>query len=328
MTPGSQWIEACAHPNIALVKYWGKLDVAANIPAVPSLSITLGGLQTRTRVRLSRDGKDHFLFEGRARPEMEQRVIGCLDELRRECGFSGAVEVESDNDFPTAAGLASSASGFAALVLAASTMMGGGLSREKMSELARRASGSAARSLLGGFVELSLHPGENPPTRTREILPASEWPLEVLIAITDSSAKSVSSTAGMELSRNTSPYYGAWVDSSAEDLRGAREAVLNRDFEALAEISEHSCLKMHALMLSTRPGLLYFKGATVGCLHLIRRLRAEGRPVFFTVDAGPQVKAVCLPEAVEEVREALAEVPGVLDILHSPLGEGAFLIET
>lgn len=320
------WIEACAHPNIALVKYWGKLDLQENIPAVPSLSITLGGLSTRTRVRRSSDDRDHFRFQGEIRPGMEGRVFACLDLLRRETGFIESVEVESSNDFPTAAGLASSASGFAALVLAASSLMGGNLTREELAEPARRASGSAARSLYGGFVELCLNPGQSPPTSTRQILGPSEWPLETLIAVTDSSPKAVSSTEGMERSRISSPFYDAWVESAEDDLQQARRAVLNRDFSALAEISEHSCLKMHGLMLSTRPGLIYFKAATLECLHRIRKLRSEGYPVFFTVDAGPQVKAICLPEAVSTVRKALMEIPGVLGLLQSSLGDGAYLV--
>ena len=323
--PTEAWIEACAHPNIALVKYWGKLDLEKNIPAVPSLSITLGGLRTRTRVRRSSDGLDHFRFQGERHPGMEKRVVACLNSLRRETGFTEALDVESSNDFPTAAGLASSASGFAALVLAASTLMGGNLAREELAELTRRASGSAARSLYGGFVELSLHPEQEPPTSTRQILGPSEWPLEILIAVTDNSPKAVSSTEGMERSRINSPFYEAWVESAADDLQRAHQAVLDRDFSALAEISEHSCLKMHGLMFSTRPGLIYFKAATLECLHQIRKLRSEGCPVFFTVDAGPQVKAICLPEAVNTVRTALMEIPGVLDLLQSSLGDGAHL---
>jgi len=319
---------ARAHPNIALVKYWGKADPVANIPAVPSLSITLNDLETRTTVRRSPDGRDHFRFQGKAGPRMESRVFACLDDLRRRTGFEGGLEVESENNFPTAAGLASSASGFAALVVAAAGLMGGSLDQDELADVARRASGSAARSLFGGIVELELTPDGPHPTRCRQLLPPGEWPLEVVVAVTDDTPKKISSSTGMAWSRERAPFYRAWIESAGEDLRRARNAVEERDFETLAEISEHSCLKMHGLMLSTPPGLLYFRAATVACLHRIRRLREEGCSVFFTVDAGPQVKAVCLPGAAPMVREALEKIPGVLRLLDTSLGEGASLIES
>jgi len=326
--PEKKSFTARAHPNIALVKYWGKADRKDNIPAVPSLSITLSGLETRTTVRRSPDNRDHFRFQGAPNRPMEGRVFACLDDLRRRTGFEGALAVESENNFPTAAGLASSASGFAALVIAAAECMGGGLDRAELADVARRASGSAARSLHGGFVELELTPGGPHPTRCRQLLPPGEWPLEIIIAVTDDAPKKISSSRGMEWSREHSPFYRAWVDSAGDDLRIARKAIEERDFGALAEISEHSCLKMHGLMLATPPGLLYFRAATIACLHRIRQLREEGCSVFFTVDAGPQVKAVCLPESTPRVREVLREIPGVLRLLDSSLGVGAVLVDS
>ena len=317
---------AVAHPNIALVKYWGKADVAQNLPAVGSLSITLDGLTTTTTVRFREElAEDTFLLGGRQEPAMARRVAACLEGLRAAAGSVLHAEVESDNDFPTSAGLASSASGFAALVVAADAALGGGLERAELAELARRASGSAARSLFGGFVELSLVDSGRR-TETRQILAPEAWPLAVVVAVTDAGPKSVGSTAGMLLTERTSPYYAAWVGSSPADLAEARAAVARRDFEALAEVSESSCLKMHAVMLSARPGLVYWNGATVECLHRVRTLRTDGVPVFFTVDAGPQLKAVCLPEAVEKVATALAGMPGVERVLRCGLGEGARVV--
>lgn len=317
---------AVAHPNIALVKYWGKADVAQNLPAVGSLSITLGGLASTTTVRFDKTlTEDRFRFAGAEAPAMARRVAACLDEMRRATGTGSYAAVESDNDFPTAAGLASSASGFAALVTAADAALGSGMERAELAELARRASGSAARSLFGGFVELSLVE-EGRRTETRQILAPEVWPLAVVVAVTDAGPKSVGSTAGMLLTERTSPYYAAWVESSPADLAEARAAVARRDFEALAEVSESSCLTMHAVMLSARPGLVYWNGATVECLHRVRALRTDGVPVFFTIDAGPQLKAVCLPEAVEEVASALAGVSGVERVLRCGLGGGARVV--
>jgi len=315
---------AVAHPNIALVKYWGKRDVERNVPAVGSLSITLDGLTTTTTVRFDSDLEhDTFSLGGRETPKMTERVVACLDRMRRHVGVSNYAVVESVNDFPTAAGLASSASGFAALVVAADAALSAGLDRSVLADLARQASGSAARSLFGGFVELRLTPDGPNPTETLQLLEPSAWPLRVLVAVTDPGPKAVGSTEGMQMTKHTSPYYPAWIESSPADLSEARSAVQRRDFEALANVSESSCLKMHALMLSARPGLVYWNGATVEGIRRVRELRASGVPVFFTVDAGPQLKAVCLPEAYERVERELAAVPGVMSILESGLGDGA-----
>ncbi len=315
---------AVAHPNIALVKYWGKADPAENLPAVGSFSITLGGLATVTTVTFDSGlPEDRVLLDGKEDPAVGRRVSRCLDRIRERIGTTLHARVESTNDFPTAAGLASSASGFAALVVAADAALGSGLPREELADLARRCSGSAARSLFGGFVELALTPGGRFPTTTRQILPPEAWPLEVVVAVTATGPKETGSTEGMLLTERTSPYFRAWVDLSPADLAAARAAVEARDFEALAEVSEASCLAMHGLMLSARPGLLYWNGTTVECLHRIRQLRRSGVPVFFTVDAGPQVKAICLPGAAPRVREALGDVPGVVELLASGLGQGA-----
>jgi len=320
---------AIAHPNIALVKYWGKRDVERNIPAAGSLSITLDGLTTRTTVGFDPDlREDRFLLDGREAPAMRERVARCLDLFRTHTGTTNFAVVESSNDFPTAAGLASSASGFAALVVAADRALGAGLDRAELAEFARRCSGSAGRSIFGGFVELGFVPGSDRlQTATRQILEPSRWPLRVAIAVTEAEPKKVGSTEGMLRSEQTSPYYSAWVESSNDDLAEARSAVERRDFEALAEVSESSCLKMHAVMLSARPGLVYWNGATVECIRRLRGLREDGVAVFFTIDAGPQVKAVCLPEAFESVAAELRAIPGVARVVESGLGEGARVVE-
>ena len=320
---------AIAHPNIALVKYWGKREAERNIPAVGSLSITLDGLTTTTTVGFDSGLRDdRFLFDGREAPAMRERVVRCLDLLRACTGSTDSAVVESSNDFPTAAGLASSASGFAALVVAADRALGAGLDRAELAEIARRCSGSAGRSVFGGFVELGLVPGSDIlQTSTRQILEPSAWPLRVAVAVTEAGPKKVGSTEGMLRSQQTSPYYLAWVEASRDDLTEARSAVERRDFEVLADVSESSCLKMHALMLSSRPGLVYWNGATVDCIHRLRGLREDGVPVFFTVDAGPQVKAVCLPEAFERVEAELEAIPGVTRVVASGLGEGAKVVE-
>jgi diphosphomevalonate decarboxylase len=319
---------AQAQPNIALVKYWGKREAALNLPAVGSISITLDRLWTRTRVRFDeRLSEDRFTLDGRTDPDQAARVSRCLDLLRARAGVSWRAEVASRNNFPTAAGLASSASGFAALVTAASAALGLALSDAERSELARRGSGSAARSIFGGYVEWARGSrADGKDSVAHALRAAAEWPLRVVIAVTSQTAKPVGSSEGMRRSAETSPYHAAWIASQDHDLDAARAAIAARDFEKLADVAEHSCLKMHALALAARPGLIYWNGATVEGLRQIRALRASGVPVFFTVDAGPQLKAVCEPSAAARVAAALAAVPGVLQVVECGLGEGARLV--
>ncbi|HET7569247.1 MAG TPA: diphosphomevalonate decarboxylase [Gammaproteobacteria bacterium] len=329
-TPTPSQAAAQAQPNIALIKYWGKRDIALNLPAAGSLSITLESLWTRTRVAFDPAlERDRLHLNGAENADQAERASACLDLLRARAGVSWRAQIDSHNNFPTGAGLASSASGFAALVRAAAAALDLDLEARELSILARRGSGSAARSIFGGFVEMAAGTrADGEDAFAQPVLDAAEWPLQVVVAVTSKRAKSIGSTAGMELSRRTSPFYADYVATTPGDLGAARRAVPARDFEALATLSEHSCLKMHGMMLATQPGLLYWSGATVECLHRVRTLREqEGVGVFFTVDAGPQVKAICLPDDAARVAAALADVPGVEEIMTTGLGEGARVIE-
>jgi len=322
-------VKALAYANFALIKYWGKRDATLNLPDVGSISITLDALWTETEVIIDPALPDDvFELNGRADAAGRERVVALLSRMRELAGSSARARVISSNNFPTGAGLASSASGFAALVTAVDRAYALGLPAAQRSAFARMGSGSAARSIFGGFVE--MHRGRAADGSDAVAVPlaeAKDWPLEVVIAVSDRGAKSVGSTAGMQRTAATSPFYRAWVDHQPADLGRAREAIAARDFEALADVSEASALAMHGLAMSARPGLLYFNATTIDCLHRIRQLRAEGIEVFFTVDAGPQVKAICRPGAADIVADALAQVRGVSEIARSGLGERAACIE-
>jgi len=326
---GSSRALALAHANFALIKYWGKRDTTLNLPDVGSISMTLDALWTRTEVALDPAlREDCFELDGQHESPGRARVAALLGRMRDLAGVTTRARVVSTNNFPTGAGLASSASGFAALVTAADRAYGLELSRERLSALARIGSGSAARSLFGGFVE--MHRGRRPDGSDAVATPlagADAWPLEVVIAVSDRRRKSVGSTEGMQRTASTSPFYASWVDNQPADLQRARLAIAARDFDALADVSEASALAMHGLAMSARPGLLYFNATTVECLHRVRQLRADGLAVFFTVDAGPQVKAICRPGAGDAVAGALADVPGVTEILRSGLGPGAHCVD-
>lgn len=327
---GENTAAARAHSNIALVKYWGKRDAALNIPAVGSISITLDALSTDTTVAFAPDGDDdgddELWLDGRR--ASAQRVRGVLGLIRERAGLRRRAIVTSTNNFPTGAGLASSASGFAALAVAACAAAGLEASERDLSILARRGSGSAARSIFGGYVELHAgHNADGQDSFAEPLLAGEAWPLSVVVAITEREPKGVSSTVGMAGSSASSPFYPAWTGTAEQDLAGMRAAIAARDLAGVGELAEYSCLKLHALMMTTRPALIYWNAATVAAIHAVRDLRGGGIPVYFTIDAGPQMKALCAPEDAPAVASALAQVPGVQETRESRLGRGAHLVE-
>lgn len=313
---------ARARANIALAKYWGKSDLALNLPAVPSVSVTLEPMITETRVTLdARADEDALVLGGAAASAHETaRAARVLERIRAEAGASDRARVESTNHFPTASGLASSASGFAALVVAARRAYGLPRDPRKESALARWCSASAARSVYGGFVELPAGtPGDDANTAT-QLHPASHWDLRLTVAVVTEARKDVGSTDGMGLSKATSPYYQAWVDAAPAMAAAIRGAIAERDLARLGPLAEHSFASMHALALSTSPPTLYFQPASLAALATVRKLRADGVPVFATMDAGPHVKAISSADDAPRVRHALAETAGVLRVLEARPG--------
>lgn len=322
---GPNSARARAPVNIALVKYWGKRDTALNLPAVGSLSVTLDGLWTETQVQFEpRLRADRFSLDGRTQATQLDRVSAVLDLLRSRAEVSWRASVESHNNFPTGAGLASSASGFAALVVAAAAALDLRLTPVELSVLARRGSGSAARSIFGGFVEWRRgERDDGMDSHALSLLPAASWPLRVVIAITSREPKKLGSTTGMNRSLASSPYTANWIAAQDADLAGARAAVANHDFAALAEIAEHNCLKMHALAMTARPPVMYWNPTTLDCIQHVRELRSTGVAAFFTIDAGPQVKVVCEPECSRRVSDSLRAIPGVIEVIECGIGAGA-----
>jgi diphosphomevalonate decarboxylase len=319
---------AIAHPNIALTKYWGKMPGAGRFPAVPSLSVTLAGLSTRTRVRF--DGalaRDRFVLNGvPAGGEVEARAVELLDRVRAASSDARFAEVESRNDFPTASGLASSASGFAALALAAVRASGLAWDAARVSDLARQSSVSAARSLFGGYVELDAGAptGASPAAdflAARPIAPGAHLPLAVLVCVVSDAAKAIGSTTGMQTTLKESPYAEAWLSHAPRLHARLREALLARDFAAVGALAESSALAMHASAIAA--GVVYWTGATLETLAAVRELRAAGVLAFATIDAGPHVKILVQPEDGARVKTAAVAVPGVRRVIEASIGEGA-----
>lgn len=310
---------AVAHPNVALIKYWGKQPGAGNRPATPSLSVTLSGIATTTRVEAA--PADRLWLNGEE--AQDAKIVRFLAELRTAFDIPG-LAITTDNDFPTGAGLASSASGFAALTTAIDAAFGLGLDSAERSAWARRGSASAARSIFGGFVALVERDAE-PVAET--VADADHWPLAVTVGVASKRTKSVGSTEGMERARATSPFYSAWTTSARDDFATGLRAVRTRDFDALAEVAEHSSMKLHALTLTSRPAIVYWAPATVAALHALAQLRSAGTGVFASIDAGPQVKAFSALDDADDVAATLAGVPGIERVIRCSIGPGAVVTE-
>ncbi len=319
--------EATACANIALVKYWGKGDPRENVPAAGSLSLTLDALRTFTRVeRLGPEATDDALvLDGRPEEGQARARVSRFLDLVRGPGAPRA-RVVSENRFPTAAGLASSASAFAALAVAACGAYGVERTPRELSSLARRGSGSAARSIFGGLVRMHAGRPGHPEEAFAEPVAGVALELAAAIAVAPAEAKKVGSTDGMEHTRRTSPYHAAWLETVARDLGDAEGALGAGDLERLALVVEGNCLAMHADAMAARPGILYFGPTTLWAIERVRALRAGGVPVFFTIDAGPHVVAFTPPAHLERVAEALRAHEALAGVLTSGVGPGARLL--
>ena len=318
---------AIALPNIAFIKYWGNRDEKLRLPVNASLSMNLAGLETETTVEFN-DGweRDEVIIGGETQSDQpRERVIAHLDLIRALAGLSLRARVDSRNNFPTGTGIASSASAFAALSLAAATAAGLRLSEAGLSALARQGSGSAARSIPGGFVEWDLGETGRPETSfAHTIAPPEHWDLRDVIAVVSQKHKAIGSTSGHALAR-TSPLQAARVATVPERLARCREAVVTRDFARFAELVEADSDLMHAVMLTSTPPLLYWEPITVAIMKSVRRWRAEGLPVCFTIDAGPNVHCLCPADQAAEVERRLHENLDVKRILVAAPGGPARL---
>lgn len=330
MTLPAVTARACA--NIALVKYWGKRDAALNLSAAGSLSLTLDALTTETTV-LFDDAlpMDLLTLDGHvAKPDELERVSQFLDLVRAEAGLPIKARVTSRNDFPTASGLASSASGFAALALAASRAAGLALEPKALSILARRGSGSAARSIFGGFAKMSTgsrnEDGYAEPVTA--IAPGFLDQLRMVIAVVGGGVpKTHGSRDAMDHTAATSPMYKAWLDLVPKDLERAEAAIAKGDLEALGTLAEANAMAMHASAIAARPAIVYWQPATLGILAEVRGLRSSGQPAWATMDAGPHVKVLTTAAAAELVQQALVDNAGVTAVSISGIGGPAEVVD-
>ena len=299
--------KARAHTNIALIKYWGKANEEEIIPMNNSLSVALDRFYTETRVTFSEAyDRDVLILNGEEVSDKESAKIRRFMDIVREKGqTSDYALIESENFVPTAAGLASSASAYAALAAACDEALHLQLSPKDLSRLARRGSGSASRSIFGGFVEWEK--GTDDQTSYSHPVETDRWEddLAMIFVVINDQSKSVSSRSGMSLTRQTSRFYQYWLDHVDEDIAEVKQAIANKDFKHLGEVIEANGLRMHATNLGAEPPFTYLVPESYQAMQVVHECREQGHLCYFTMDAGPNVKILVEKNNVNAVVDAL-----------------------
>ncbi len=242
--------------------------------------------------------------------------------MRQRAGSSALARVDTKNNFPTAAGLASSASGFAALAVAASRAYGLDLDLGVLSSEARRSSASAGRSLFAGFAELRANADQ-----AEAVASTAHWALRMVVLVVRSGQKPISSTGGMNHTAQTCPYYPRWLEAAPAVFAGVRAALLAKDFSRLAEGMEHSTRLMHATMFTSLPPILYLRGTSVELMHEVSLRRSQGHEEAYTMDAGPNVKILTTADHLESTLQHYRSLPGIESVIACAPGPGAAELE-
>lgn len=315
---------ARAHTNIALIKYWGKRDADLILPYTSSVSLTLADFYTDTAVAFDAAlTADTLTLDGELQPA-SPKITAFMDLIRQMSGEMRFAAIQSNNHVPTAAGLASSASAFAALALAGSRAAGLQLDPRALSRLARRGSGSASRSIFGGLA--IWHRGNDDASSYAESLPSTDLPLRMIVVLVDAGPKPISSRKLMANTVATSPYYDAWVDVNENATHAMVAALAANDFARVGHLTEQSSMQMHAAILAGDPAFTYFEPQTLQAWQIVKELRKRGIPAYATMDAGPNVKILTLAPAVDQVLAALQPTFAGKLLLTKP-GPAARLLE-
>lgn len=321
--------KARAYTNIALIKYWGKKNEELILPMNNSLSLTLDAFYTETEVIFSDSYMvDEFYLDGTLQDEKAtKKVSQFLDLFRKEAGLSLKASVISQNFVPTAAGLASSASGLAALAGACNTALKLGLDDLSLSRFARCGSGSACRSIFGGFVEWEK--GHDDLSSYAKPVPSDSFEddLAMVFVLINDQKKEVSSRNGMRRTVETSSFYQGWLDSVEGDLYQLKQAIKTKDFQLLGETMERNGLKMHGTTLAAQPPFTYWSPDSLKAMDAVRQLRKQGIPCYFTMDAGPNVKVLVENSHLSEVQETFTKLFSKEQVITAHAGPGIAIIE-
>ena len=318
---------AIAHPNIALIKYWGNKDQKLRIPVNGSISFNLDSLFTKTKVTfdLSLITDSLTINDQKISGPGLDRVVSFLDIVRGLAEKQLFARVESENNFPVGTGIASSASAFAALSLSASKAIGLNLTEKELSRLARRGSGSACRSIPEGFVE--WYPGKSDKdSYAHSIASPNHWNLVDIIAVVSIEHKKVGSTAGHELA-NSSSLQNARVQDTDHRLQIVRQAILDQDFLKMADMVELDSNMMHAVMMTSNPPLMYWESTSITIMKIVKEWREAGIPVCYTLDAGPNVHIITTKGYSDKIIALLPEIKGIKRINKAGVGGKTRLVE-
>ncbi len=319
---------AVASPNMALVKYWGKRNDKLILPYNSSLSMTLGGFATKTTVEFGDYNNDTIIINDEQLKKDEKDIVGHLERIRHMAGIKEKAKVVSESNFPISSGLASSASGLAALTLAATRAAGLTMNERELTILTRLGSGSACRSICEGFV--IWHKGERnngSDSYAETVAKKNHWKdFTMITAVISEAKKKIGSRAGMAQSVATCPFYKNWIKSSEEDLSIIKKGILEKNFTAVGSCAENNCLKMHSVMMTTKPPLIYWLPATLDIIRNVIIWRDEGLESYFTIDAGQHVNVICLDRDAKKMERSLQEISDVTKTTISKPGDGAKIV--
>lgn len=316
---------AIAPSNIAFTKYWGKKDEILRLPENGSVSMCLSNLLTTTTVAFSLEyKKDEITINGGGvETGEEMRVIKHLDRIRKLAKINLKAKVVSKNNFPIGTGLSSSASGFAALTLAASKAADLDLSEKDLSILTRQGSGSACRSIPSGFVEW-LDGDTSETSYAIQIFPPNYWDIADVVAVVSEGKKEVSTSVGQQ-SAQSSPFMATRLAHMKERNDLCRKLIEQKNFKEFGELIEAEALELHTIMLTQRPALIYWTPGTLQIMKLVSHWRADGIPVYFTINTGQNIHLIVEQKNVEKVVSKLKQLDFVKNIIVNTPGEGTRL---
>jgi len=318
---------AVAPSNIAFIKYWGKKDEVLRLPENGSISMNLSGLQTITTVEFSPEYKNDSI-EINSTQEISEgnRVVTHLNRVRTLARISEFAKVVSKNNFPIGTGLSSSASGFAALTVAAASAAGLHLNEKELSILARQGSGSACRSIPNGFVEW-LDGDTSESSYAHSISAAEHWDLVDVIAVVSEKRKDVPTSEGQKLI-GTSPFFSIRKTHIQEKIDKIKKLLAKKNFPEFGELIEAEALELHAIMITSNPSLIYWTPGTLLIMKLIKTWRKEGIPVYFTINTGQDIHLICQKDSMDKVKERLEKLGEVKDIIINHPTQGTRIVAT
>jgi diphosphomevalonate decarboxylase len=313
-----------APSNIAFIKYWGRKDEELRLPENGSISMCLSNLTTTTTVEFDESrADDEIVINGTREPSETSRAVSHLDRIRKRAGISYKAKVISTNNFPTGTGLSSSASGFAALTLAACAASGLQLSEKELSIIARQGSGSACRSIPDGFVEW-LDGDTSESSYAVSLYPPNYWDITDIVAVVSENRKDVTTSMGMKRF-GSSPFANVRVAGMKQKLAEIKDALAKKDFTKFGEITEAEALNMHAVMITSSPSLLYWTPGTLQLMKLVKRWRSEGFEVYFTINTGQDIHLLVENTNKEQIMKKLSSLDFVKDVIVNRPSIGARL---